>query len=214
MKRPVITVSAMIVVAGLFGNYLHFIDHKPDRQPVFDAVPYTLQGYTGEERRFEDYSYEILKADTTTLRYYHGPDGQPFWLFVAYFASQRYGSQIHSPKHCLPGGGWRIDRLEPFALALPDGSARNINRLIIAEGDKRELMFYWFETRSGTIRNEFGLKWDLMKNSLLLRPTDAAIIRLTTPFNAGDDIKAVTAKAVAYLDAFYPSIDRCLPFGH
>jgi EpsI family protein len=213
MKRPIVIVSVLIVVAGLFGNYLRFVDHKPDRQAEFSAVPYSLAGYTGEERRFEDYSYQILKADTTTLRFYEGSDGQPFWLFVAYFASQRYGSQIHSPKHCLPGGGWRIDRLEPFELTLADGATKNINRLIIADRDQRELMFYWFETRSGAIRNEFALKWDLMKNSLLFRPTDAAIIRLTTPFNSGDDINAVTARAVAYLDTFYPSIDRSLPFG-
>jgi EpsI family protein len=214
MKRPVLLASALIFAAGLFGNYLRFVEHKPDRPADFGVVPYSLDGYSGEERRFEDYSYQILKADTTMLRFYEGADGQPFWLFVAYFSSQRYGSQIHSPKHCLPGGGWRIDRLEPFKLVLADGSTRNINRLIIADRNQRELMFYWYETRSGAIRNEFALKWDLMKNSLLLRPTDAAIVRLTTSFDPGDDINSVTAKAVAYLDTFYPSIDKSLPFGH
>ncbi len=214
MKRPVIIASVLVLIAGAFGNYLRFVDRKPEGLPSFVAVPYSLGNYQGEERRFEQYNYDILKADTTTLRYYQGADGQPYWLFVAYFASQKYGSQIHSPKHCLPGSGWRIETLEPFLLPLPGGGSKSINRLIIADRDQKELMFYWFETRSGAIRNEFGLKWDLMKNSLLFRPTDAAIVRLTTPFNAGDDLKTVTAKAVAYLDTFYPSINQALPFGH
>ncbi|MEW6050219.1 MAG: exosortase C-terminal domain/associated protein EpsI [Candidatus Zixiibacteriota bacterium] len=213
MSRSIVIACCLVVAGGAFGNYLRYKEHLPDRPPVFETIPYAEKEYVGEERRFEAYSYDILKADTTTLRLYRGNQGESYWLFVAYFQSQKYGSQIHSPKHCLPGGGWRIDRLEPFALSLPDGGTKNINRLIIADREQRELMFYWFETRGGGIRNEFALKWDLMKNSLLLRPTDAAIVRLTTPFLPGEKLADATARGVVYLDVFYPAIERALPFG-
>ena len=84
----------------------------PEQGPQFDLIPFEKQEYYGTEKRFAETSYEILKADTTTLRIYDGPS-QRFWLFLAYFNSQEYGSQIHSPKHCLPGGGWQILRHEP-----------------------------------------------------------------------------------------------------
>src|SRR5262249_54096000 len=29
-------------------------------------------------------------------------------LFIAYYAQQRAGESMHSPKHCLPGAGWEI----------------------------------------------------------------------------------------------------------
>jgi EpsI family protein len=203
--------TALIVVFGAFGNYLRFNKRMPDRLPVFESIPYTIDGYYGEERRFSQLSYDVLQADTTTLRLYRDADGTSYWLFVAYFSSQKYGSQIHSPKHCLPGGGWKIEKIEPFLLRFADNSTKEINRLIIGRQKKKQVMFYWFETRGGTINDEFGLKWDLMKNSLLLRPTDAAFIRLTIPTEL-NKLDQATAKAVAFFNTFYPDIKQALPF--
>jgi EpsI family protein len=212
MKKAVIIVSALLIVGGVFGNYLRYIEQTPDHPPDFAKIPYELDGYRGEEERFAETSYEILKADTTTLRHYVDSVDHQYWLFIAYFSSQKYGSQIHSPKHCLPGGGWKIISLEPYRLELPHEKSRNINRLLIAEGDRKQLMFYWFETRGGAIRNEFALKWDLVVNSLLLRPTDAAIVRLTLPLREGENFDTATRRAVAFFDTFQNDIDKALPF--
>ncbi|MDZ4723249.1 MAG: EpsI family protein [candidate division Zixibacteria bacterium] len=213
MSRPVIIASIILFLGGAFGNYLRFIEQTPDRPVQFSEIPLNVNGYIGDERRFSEESYGILKADTTTLRYYRGPSGEQLWLFIAYFASQKYGSQIHSPKHCLPGGGWNIERLERYALSLPDGKTKQVNRLIIGERDRKQIMFYWFETRNGDIDDEFMLKWDLMKNSLFLKPTDAAIVRLTVPLERNDSIEKATERATAYFANFYPSIEKALPFG-
>ncbi len=213
MKSAVIFSTILIVLGGVFGNYLRFSNRMPDAPPSFDKIPYRKSPYYGEEKRFSEESYDVLNADTTTLRLYRTPEGGIYWLFVAYFSSQQYGSQIHSPKHCLPGGGWKIEKQEPFTLRLSDKQAKEINRVIISDDGKKELMFYWFETRSGAIRDEFGLKWDLMKNSLLLRPTDAAFIRLTVSFEHLS-IEQATAQAVAFFRTFYPDIEKALPFGN
>jgi EpsI family protein len=212
MKQQAIILAAVILIAGIFGNFLRFVEQMPDQPADFGKIPMSTDGYLAEEHRFSELSYDVLQADTTTLRRYIGPDGESLWLFIAYFSSQKYGSQIHSPKHCLPGGGWLIEHIEPYKLVLDNGPARDINRLIIAEADRKELMFYWFETRGGSIRNEFGLKFDLMKNSLVLRPTDAAIIRLTLAIEPGENIDAATARAVEYFNVFMPSITEALPF--
>lgn len=211
MTRAVIIASALLLVGGGLANYLRYSERMPDRGPDFAVVPGSLGDYVGQEKRFSEDSYDILKADTTTLRLYRGADNADYWLFVAYFGSQKYGSQIHSPKHCLPGGGWRIDQLEPYRFSAPDGE-KLINRLVIADDHQREIMFYWFETRGGTIRNEFALKWDLMRNSLLLRPTDAAIVRVTSPFLPGESLETATARTLRYLERFDPLITQALPF--
>ena len=213
MKTGLIIAAVVLIVGGAFGNYMRYIEQIPDRPAQFQSVPMETDGYVGAEHRFADLSYEVLQADTTTLRQYTGPDGTRFWLFVAYFSSQKYGSQIHSPIHCLPGGGWRIRRHEAFELPLADGRIKQINRVIISEGNRNQLMFYWFETRGGAIRKEFGLKLDLMRNSLLLRPTDAAFVRLTLPVAPGESIEAASQKAVAFLRTFHPYIEAALPFG-
>ncbi len=211
MKLTVVVSTALVVLCGMFGNYLRYNTRMPDKLPSFEEIPYTANGYLGEERRFSKLSYEVLKADTTTLRFYQAPDGTQIRLFVAYFSTQKYGSQIHSPKHCLPGGGWKIESLHTFSLSLLGGVNKQINRAVIRQRENKQLMFYWFETRGGTIRNEFGLKWDLMKNSLFLRPTDAAFIRLTVPIEQRS-IEQTTAEAEDFLRIFYPRLERALPF--
>jgi len=146
--KPMVLISIIVIlIGGIFGNYLRFNEQMPDQPPEFGLVPYTTDDYFGEEKRFSDLSYDILKADTTTLRRYVGSDGT----------------------------------------------------------------FYWFETRSGSIREEFGMKWDLMKNSLMLQPTDAAFIRLTLQIDNGD-VEQATNRAIEFFDNFYSDIKQGLPF--
>ena len=212
MKRAAVIATIVIIVFGVGGNLFRFVEVKPDRMASFDTIPFSDGGYTGAEHFFDSASYQILSADTSTLRLYKGADGQPCWLFVAYFASQKYGSQIHSPKHCLPGSGWRIESIHPYAMTLQSGVTKEINRLVIADPDSRQIMLYWFETRGGSIRNEFALKWDLMKNSMLMRPTDAAFVRLTVSLEPNESVDNATKRALGFLDVFYQSIQRALPF--
>lgn len=209
-------IAAFLILAlfGGFGIYLHSHERSPDRAPDFNLIPYGAAGYVGLENRFDDFAYDVLKADTTTLRMYRDDSGRVLWLFVAYFASQTYGSQIHSPRHCLPGGGFQIESTEPFALPLSDGAILNVNRLAIANPRRRELMLYWYETRSGVITGEYGLKLDLMKNAVLLRPTDAAICRLTMPLSLTDDFDRATAETVRFIRQIYPAVRQALPFGN
>ena len=127
--RPVGLVAAMVILlGGGAGNYFRYVERLPEHGPDFSRIPYRAGEYDGEERRFSDASYQILQADTSTLRVYHDRAGHRYSLFSAYFASQRYGSQVHSPKHCLPGGGWRIRSLEPFPVELPNRGRHIVNR--------------------------------------------------------------------------------------
>ncbi|MBU0983320.1 MAG: EpsI family protein [candidate division Zixibacteria bacterium] len=213
MKTEVILACVLIVVGGALANVLRFSEQMPDRPAMFDQIPYDPPGYVGEERYFSEQSYDVLQADTTTLRVYYDSLGNAYWLFVAYFANQKYGSQIHSPKNCLPGGGWRIEKLEPYTVELGGGVSRYANRVTITDLDQSQIMLYWFETRGGVIREEFGLKWDLMKNSLLFRPTDAAFIRLSLPRKYNETVEECTERAVRYLKTAYPYVQRALPFG-
>lgn len=204
--------SALILLfGGAFGNYLRYVRPEPEFPPRFEYIPFESPGYIGQERRLPEYNYEVLQADTTTLRRYRSSSGRNFWLFIAYFASQEYGSQMHSPQHCLPGGGWRISDHRPFTFQLQSGESRTVNRLVIVQQDAQQLMYYWYETRGGALANEFAVKWDLAVNSLLLRPTDASFVRLTIPLSDGD-LEAADREAAEFLRQFHPHIIDALPF--
>jgi EpsI family protein len=211
VTKRVYILIALLVFGGILGNILRFTTRMPDRPADFSRIPLEFNEYTGFEKKLSDMTYEVLKADVTTFRDYTDTSGNRFGLFVAYFESQKYGSQIHSPKNCLPGGGWRIESITPHRLELPDGDSRNTNLVIMSANNQHALVMYWFETRSGAIRDEYSLKVDLVKNSLLFRPTDAAIVRIT--INVTDaDIKAALQKATEFIQDLFPSIKESLPF--
>lgn len=210
MKAALLS-ALMILLGGVGGNYLRFVRQTPDRPPTFESIPLETSDYYGQERRLPDFNYEVLQADTTSLRLYRSSTGSYFWLFIAYFASQEYGSQMHSPRQCLPGGGWRIDDHQPFSFQLESGETRTINRLVIVQQDSRQLMYYWYETRGGALTDEFAVKWDLAVNSIMLRPTDAAFVRLTVPLLNGD-FEVADREAVEFLKRFHPHIMEALPF--
>ncbi len=219
MKKQRYIVVIIILCGGILGNLLRYSGRMPDKMADFSMIPNTIDGYSGTELQLDAATYEVLKADRSTYRDYGSNDHAREALFLAYFKSQKYGSQIHSPKHCLPGGGWRIESIHPYRLNLPDGTITEINRLVIVNQDYKSVMFYWYQTRSGAIRNEYGLKFDLAQNALLFRPTDAAIIRLTVTvplvnpaFDGNGDVQQATEIGVDFLQKSYPYIIKSLPF--
>lgn len=204
-------VIGVLVVGGFFGNLLRFSANIPDRGPDFNLIPNEIGGYWGQEKFFTQEVYEILNADTTTYRDFVSSKGEHAGLFIAYFQSQRFGGSVHSPKHCLPGAGWRIEKISPLKVDLPGRPPIVINNMLIASKTNSSVVLYWYQSRIGIIRNEYMLLLDRAKNSLLLRPNDIAIVRLTVDAPDGD-IDAATNKGVALLKQLHPYIEQALPF--
>jgi len=197
---------------GLLANFIRYSEVQPQDRPHLEKVPFLLSGWTGQELSFTQSALTVLGADTTLLRVYKNPSGDEASLFIAYFQSQKYGSQIHSPKHCLPGGGWNIVAREKQEFQLQDGEKIPFNRMLISDGRQNQLMYYCFLTRGGILTNEFMLKADLVLNSVLRRPTDAAIVRVIFPLSKSENPSPESPPADAFLSIFWPQIKSALPF--
>lgn len=122
----------------------------------------------------------LLGADSYVRRLYRREDGTEVLLYIAYFQRQKVNSQIHSPRNCLPGGGWRVDRIEKVSEMAGERRSRQI-RMVIRRRDQSQEVRYWFHTQMGIAADEYALKWSLVKTALRGRPTNAAFVR----FSAG-----------------------------
>ncbi len=80
-------------------------------------------------------------------------------------------------------------------------------KLIISDGDNRQLVIYWFSMRGMTIPNEFALKWHQMTSALLARSQAASFIRFSTLIPAGGD-EAVRAGLVGFIEDISPHVHR------
>jgi EpsI family protein len=153
------------------------------------------------EREVQD----VLKADDTLNRVYVDPSsGAKALLFIAYFKTQRASAAPHSPKNCLPGAGWEPVET-PGAIPIAVAGRPNpmvVNRYVVAKGDQRSVVIYWYQTHGRIIASEYSAKLWLIADAIHYRRSDTALIKVVVPA-AGDSESAVRT-ATEFVQAAYP----------
>jgi len=150
---------------------------------------------------------DILKADDTLNRVYADvSSGAKAILFIAYFKTQRTGAAPHSPKNCLPGAGW-----EPVETpgAIPITVAGRpapivVNRYVVARGDAKSVVLYWYQSHGRIIAGEYAAKLWLIADAIRYHRSDTALIKVVVPA-AGDSDFAVRT-ATGFVQAVYPTL--------
>ena len=95
-------------------------------------------------------------------------------LRVAYYGSERGGlRQPHSPKVCLPAGGWMPTESRTVSVA-----GGEVNLYQVAKGEQRATVLYWYQTPYQTVASEWTMKARVVENGILHRRTDVALVRL------------------------------------
>lgn len=184
-NRRLVIVSVILVFAALFMRLYPFHAIVPLRK-TFGEFPLDFDGWTGRTQLFTDDIIENLGVTEYMQRTYRKED-HVVGLYVGYYAVQKEGSQIHSPKHCLPGGGWlKIE--EEKGAAVVEGIGRvSFVKALYQKGAEKELFVYWYKMRDRYITNEYVLKLNMITNSMFHRRSDAAFIRISTYVTESSD---------------------------
>jgi len=150
---------------------------------------------SGPDQRFDAQTESVLRADDYLSRTYTGSDGRSASFYVGYYATQRTGATYHSPLNCLPGSGWTLN--EPSTVEVrPAGGGEpfSANSYVIEHGDDRMLMLYWYQGRGRAVASEYADKVYTVFDSIRLRRSDGAMVRVLVPFRGPE---AEAAKAAA-----------------
>jgi len=145
---------------------------------------------------------KILGLSDYIMTNYSKPNSMSVNFYVAYYKSQRKGVSPHSPRVCIPGGGWQISEISRV-----DVNNSPVNRIVIKKGESVQLVYYWFQQRGRIFANEYLMKWYLFKDAVLLNRTDGALVRITTVVNSMESI----ADADRRLAGFYQQVAPVLP---
>jgi EpsI family protein len=151
-----------------------------------------------------------LNFDDYLMADYNTAGGDEFVnLYIGYYAVQRADKVPHSPKACIPGGGWAIRNMSRLILddVKVSGQPLLVNRLQIEKGDYKQIVYYWFQQRGRVVANEYMVKLYLLWDSITRRRTDGALVRLTTFVEPGQD----PVEADARLQKFARHISGVLP---
>lgn len=198
-----VIVSALVLAAVFSQVFPQRVEVAPNRADLL-FFPSALGEWQGRTDQLDKMYIDALKFDDYFLSDYTDHSGASINLYVAYYASQRKGAAVHSPKTCLPGGGWLFKEFSQreIAGARGNGEPLLVNRALIQMGDERLLVYYWFQQRGRFLTNEYQVKWYLLWDALTRNRTDGALVRLTTRLAPGQD----PAEADALLSGFAAEI--------
>ena len=207
--------GVLVAVGIVTFSYQAREEFVPERSQL-STFPLVVGDWRGKEQGMEQQFLDKLKLDDYLMaRYVRGNDVAPVELYIAYYESQRKGASVHSPRACLPGGGWQIDDFSEFAVTDvgPANATLNVNRSIISMGKDRQLVYYWFQQRGSNITNEYLVKWYIFWDSLTQNRTDGALVRLVTYVPDSVDIKEADERVQEFIREIDPTLAYFIPRG-
>jgi exosortase D (VPLPA-CTERM-specific) len=212
-SRSASTAVALLVVAAVLSIATPERSHaKPDRVG-FATFPMQLANWQGLPARLDPEILDFLKLDDYLLAHYSGAEGLAISLFVVYYALQADGNSAHSPRACIPGDGWEIQRFDTQQLEAVkvDAKPLDVNRVVIQKGENRALVYYWFQQRGRFDTDEYMVKLHIFEDSLLRGRTDGAMVRLVTPLELGEDLSVAEARLQRFAASALPELRRHIP---
>lgn len=172
-----------------------------------------LGRWRGIHQSLDSVYLDQLMMDDYMLADYVDGAGDSMNFYVSWYNSQRKGQAVHTPRACLPGGGWQIQDLAQRTLPgiAVNGQPLRVNRAIIQLGNQREVIYYWFQQRGRVIDNEFAVKWYLFWDALIRHRTDGAMVRLITVLPTSGTEEAADRRLTEFAALIAPHLDRYVP---
>lgn len=212
-STPRFALAALLILsAAIFLQAHSNREIFPSRLPL-KSFPEKMGSWTGTDIPLQKDVLQILGPGDFLQRVYRNEENpQPkVNLFIPYFPSQRAGDTIHSPQHCLPGAGWTpIDKTR-ISLNVPGHVPFPVNRYVIAKGDSRQLVLYWYWAHDRGVASEYWAKYYLIADSIKMNRSDGALVRIVTPMLAGETADAAQQRLLPFTSSVLPLLNNYIP---
>ncbi len=186
---------------------------KPERKDFLD-FPLTVEGYRGQRERLSSAELDVLKLDDYLYANFRDRQNQSINFYVAWHDIQGRGTvSTHSPRSCMPGGGWNITEFDEKVLEGmgPGGGPLPVNRAVIKKGEQAQVVYYWFHQRGRTLTNEFAIKWFIFYDGMTRQRTDGGLVRFVAPMQPGESIEDVDRRLTDFVRVMTPRLQGYLP---
>lgn len=153
---------------------------------------------------------ELLGVDDYIQYDYIDQAGNRINLYVGYYKAVGVSGSYHSPKNCLPGGGWGIDTIRqvPLTGTIKDGAT--VSEMLIREGANYQVVLYWYQNRGRIIASEYWEKVYQVVDALLMGRRDGAFIRVMSAVPSGE-IAATQQRMQVFAEKILPILEQHLP---
>ena len=212
MSSAVIYSVPLLIVGLVFSQVIgDRIDKVPERLS-FSGFPTEISEYKGKLDKFDANIIDALNFDDYLIAdYVHQTDGSQVNVYIGYYELQRADKVPHSPKACLPGGGWVITKSDIVSFDLKDGSKLSTNRVVIHKGDSKQLVYYWFKQRDRNITSEYFVKWYMLVDSIFKNRTDGALVRYVTNIKSNESLADAELRVQEFIKEINPVMIKYIP---
>jgi exosortase D (VPLPA-CTERM-specific) len=185
-KKPIIVSVFLILIATASTVSIHNFDEVIPERTTFKNYPMQVGEWQGKLKPMKQEIQDALGlTDYFTAEYTNGKDTVD--VYYGYTDSQLKHFVPHSPKACIPGGGWEISNASILEFPLLDNTPLKLTRLVISKGQFDMLVYYWFRQRGRDLESEFPMKFALLYDSITRHRTDGALVRFVVPVTGSEE---------------------------
>jgi exosortase D (VPLPA-CTERM-specific) len=205
--------AAMLILAAAGSLSLPERAESIPQRTSFAEYPNTVGTWTGRREALDAIYLDQLMLDDYYLADFTRGTEPPINYYIAWYDSQRAGRSAHSPRSCLPGGGWQIKSLTQRVLpgVRVGYQALRVNRVLIQLGMQQQLVYYWFQQRGRVVTNEYVVKWYLFWDALTRDRTDGALVRLVVALPPGGTAAAADRELTQFATAAATTLAPFVP---
>jgi len=208
---PALAGLGLLALTAVLSFVLAGREEVPPPRANFLEFPLELAGRRGTPLTMERAYIDALRFDDYLLADYDGPGGAVN-VYAAYYRSQQKGRATHSPKTCIPGGGWEIVSLEEVTVPHEESGAWfRANRAVIQKSTYKQVVLYWFKQRHRVVTNEYLVKLYLLWDLLTLHRSDGALVRLVTAVGPGESERDADGRVFQMAAAVQPLLRAYVP---
>ena len=180
---------------------------------TLQSFPHEIGTWTGNDITIDKDTLQVLGPGDFLLRVYSDPQQNlPYIdLFIAYFPSQSTNDTMHSPKNCLPGAGWAPIESTRITLQVPGHVAFPVNRYVIAKGDSKQVVLYWYWAHDRGVASEYWAKYYLVADSIRMNRSDGSLVRVTSPLLPGESPDAAQQRLLPFVAQIVPKLQTYIP---
>lgn len=211
-----ISVILALSIIGISSFFIHLTENRqeyiPEHTPLATFSLNNNQWQGNNIAITSKVSQKLQFNDYLQINYRKNNTGIPVVFYTAYYASQKKGVSPHSPKVCIPGGGWEITSLTPKSMKIgPSHTEVQFNRAIIQKDQHKQLVYYWFQQRGRYIANEYLVKWYLLKDSIFNNRSDGSLVRLVTPIATNETEETADQRLLQFSNEVAYQLKNYLP---
>jgi EpsI family protein len=205
-----------ILGTNLYAFYYLGSDEVIPPRSLFSTFPDQLDDWQCARRETLEKSVvnNLGVTDYISCAFYGKQPREAAHLYVGYHERQTRDREsgkaqaIHPPEHCLPGSGWDI--IDSSIVPLRIGAGGEAKRFIIAKGNNRSLVYFWYHSRGRILARSHEKILYMFLDRATKGRSDGSLVRFTVPIYNGD-VEQAEAVFHRFADRVTPLLPAYVP---